>query len=485
MTETRKETTKRSADEIIDAMLEEYGTSREAVLGEEGIWGTLKKRLVERALAGELTHHLGYRAGQKPAGARNQRNGYSKKRVLGEEGAMEIAVPRDREGSFEPVLIAKGQRRFDGFDQRIIALYARGMTVREIGGFLREQYGVDVGADFISTVTDAVLEEVQEWQSRPLERMYPVVFFDALRVKIRDAGTVKNKAVHLALGVDADGNREVLGIWIEPNEGAKFWMRVMSELRDRGVEDILIAVVDGLKGFPEAVAAVFPQAQVQTCIVHLTRYSLGFCNWKDRAAVARELKGVYRARNPEEARRRLDEFDRGELGRKYPMIAQSWRRNWEEVIPFFGYPEEPERSGDRLPGGQPAGRGAAESNPADDLHDQRDREPEHAVAQGDQEPGALPERRGGHEADLSGLAGDRKEVEKAAGDLGRGGPAVRDPVRGEVQEMRVVVFRMGATRPQTPRFGGNWGALPRLPETGRNQRKQPDLKHKKSGRSRS
>ena len=197
-----------------------------------------------------------------------------------------------------------------------------------------------MGADFISTVTDAVLEEVQEWQNRPLERMYPVVFFDALRVKIRDEGTVKNKAVYLALGVGADGIREVLGIWIEQNEGAKFWLRVMNELRNRGVEDILIAAVDGLKGFPEAITAVFPQAQVQTCIVHLTRYSLSFCGWKERQAVARELKNVYRAESAEIAMQRLQEFDQGVLGRKYPMIAESWKRNWEEVIPFFSYPQE-------------------------------------------------------------------------------------------------------------------------------------------------
>jgi len=339
MTKTT-ETGRRSADEMIDAMLEEYGTSREAVLGKQGIWEMLKKRLVERALAGELTHHLGYPPGVKPEGAQNQRNGYSKKTVLGEEGAMEIAVPRDRAGSFEPLIIAKGQRRFEGFDEKIIAMYARGMTVREIRGFLLDQYGVDVGADFISTVTDAVVEEVQEWQNRPLERMYPVVFFDALRVKIRDEGTVKNKAVYLALGVGADGNRDVLGIWIEQSEGAKFWLRVMNDLRNRGVEDILIAAVDGLKGFPEAIGTVFPEAQVQTCIVHLTRYSLSFCGWKERKAVAQELQNIYRAESAAMARQRLEEFDQSGLGRKYSMIGESWKRNWEEVIPFFSYPPE-------------------------------------------------------------------------------------------------------------------------------------------------
>jgi len=339
MTKTT-ETGKRSADEMIDAMLEEYGTSREAVLGKQGIWETLKKRLVERALAGELTHHLGYRAGEKPEWEENQRNGYSKKTMIGEEGAMEIAVPRDRLGSFEPLLIAKGQRRFEGFDEKIIAMYARGMTVREIRGFLLDQYEVDVGADFISTVTDAVVEEVQEWQNRPLERMYPVVFFDALRVKIRDEGTVKNKAVYLALGVGADGNRDVLGIWIEQSEGAKFWLRVMNDLRNRGVEDILIAAVDGLKGFPEAIGTVFTEAQVQTCIVHLTRYSLSFCGWKERKAVAQELQNIYRAESAAMARQRLEEFDQSDLGRKYSMIGESWKRNWEEVIPFFSYPPE-------------------------------------------------------------------------------------------------------------------------------------------------
>jgi len=327
-------------DEIIEALLEKYGITPEGIFGEEGLLTHLKKRVVEKALAGELTHHLGYEKGSKPEGTENHRNGYSKKTLLGEEGEMEVSIPRDRAGSFEPLMIAKGQKRFEGFDERIIAMYARGMTVRDIRGFLLDQYRVDVGADFISTVTESVMEEVQEWQNRPLERMYPIVFFDALRVKIRDEGSVKNKAVYLALGVASDGSKEVLGIWVEQNEGAKFWLRVMNELRNRGVEDILIAAVDGLKGFPEAITAVFPQAQVQTCIVHLTRYSLSFCGWKERQAVARELKSVYRAENAEIALKRLEEFDAGPLGRRYPMIAESWKRNWQEVIPFFSYPQE-------------------------------------------------------------------------------------------------------------------------------------------------
>ena len=314
-------------DELIEALLEKYGRSQEAILGENGLLAELKKRVVEKALSGELTHHLGYRPGEKPEGEENHRNGYSRKTILGEEGKMEIAVPRDRAGSFEPLLIPKGQRRFEGFDEKIIAMYARGMTVREIQGFLLDQYRVEVGADFISTVTDAVLEEVYEWQNRPLDQMYPVVFFDAMRVKIRDEGSVRNKAVYLALGMTAEGIKEVLGIWVEQNEGAKFWLKVMNELRNRGVEDILIAVVDGLKGFPEAITTVFPEANVQTCIVHLTRYSLSFCGWKDRQKVANELKTIYRAETAETAAQRLGEFEAGPWGKKFPMIGQSWRRN--------------------------------------------------------------------------------------------------------------------------------------------------------------
>ncbi len=340
MTKTKRRGSYEAGDELIEALLKEYGITREGVFGEEGLLMQLKKRVVEKALSGELTHHLGYEKGSKPEWASNHRNGYSKKTVIGEEGEMEVSIPRDRAGSFEPLMIAKGQKRFEGFDERIIAMYARGMTVRDIRGFLLDQYRVDVGADFISTVTESVMEEVQEWQRRPLERMYPIVFFDALRVKIRDEGSVKNKAVYLALGVAPDGTKDILGIWVEQNEGAKFWLRVMNELRNRGVEDILIAAVDGLKGFPEAITAVFPEAQVQTCIVHLTRYSLSFCGWKERQAVAKELKNIYRAENAEMALKRLEEFDIGPLGRRYPMIAESWKRNWQEVIPFFSYPQE-------------------------------------------------------------------------------------------------------------------------------------------------
>jgi putative transposase len=326
-------------DELLEQLLEGY-QKPEDLLGEDGIFQELKKALVEKALGAELTHHLGYEKGQKPSrAASNTRNGHGKKRVKSDGGEMELSVPRDREGSFEPQLIKKGQRRFDGFDDKIISMYARGMTVREIQGHLKEMYGVMVSPDLISRVTDAVLEEVREWQSRPLDAIYPLVIFDALRVKIRDEGVVRNKAVYLALGMNVDGVKQVLGLWIEQTEGAKFWLRVMTELKNRGVTDILIAVVDGLKGFPEAITSVFPQAQVQTCIVHMVRHSLRFVPWKDRKEVAADLKAIYRAETVEAAQDRLADFEE-KWGAKYPTIGQSWRRNWEQIIPFLAYPQE-------------------------------------------------------------------------------------------------------------------------------------------------
>lgn len=248
-----------------------------------------------------------------------------------------MEIPRDRQSSFDPQLIAKYQRRFPGFDEKIISMYARGMSVREIVGHLRDLYGVDVSPDLISAVTDAVLDDVAAWQARPLEPVYPLVFFDALRVKIRDEGLVRNKAIHIALGVRADGTKEILGLWLEQNEGAKFWLRVMNELRNRGVEDILIAVVDGLKGFPEAILAVFPDATVQTCIVHLLRNSLDFVSYKDRKTVAAALKAIYRAKDATDGEKALSDFEASEWGRKYPAIGQSWRRAWNEVVPFFAF----------------------------------------------------------------------------------------------------------------------------------------------------
>src|SRR5690348_14177453 len=272
-------------DEVIEELLQGY-RSPEDLLGEEGLFKELKKRLLERALGAELTEHLGYEKGD-PAGrgSGNSRNGTSAKTILTEDGEIDIAVPRDRAGSFEPQLIAKGQTRFDGFDDKILSLYARGMTVREIQGHLAELYGTEVSPDLISRVTDAVLDEVREWQNRPLDPLYPVIFFDALRVKIRDEGLVRNKAVYVALALNSEGEKEVLGLWIEQTEGAKFWLKVVNELKTRGVNDILIAVVDGLKGFPEAIGTVFPLTTVQTCIIHLIRNSLAFVSWKDRKLI--------------------------------------------------------------------------------------------------------------------------------------------------------------------------------------------------------
>ena len=298
-----------------------------------------RKALIERALGGELTHHLGYPPGaDKPDDASNHRNGSTAKTVLTDTGPLRIEVPRDRQGSFEPVLIPKHARRFTGFDDKIVAMYARGMTVREIKGFLLESYGTDVSPEFISSVTDAVMAEVTAWQARPLEPMYPVVFFDALRVKIREDAVVRNKAVYLALGVLPDGTRDILGLWIETTEGAKFWMKVFNDLKTRGVADILIAVTDGLKGMAEAIQAVFPTTTLQTCIVHLIRNSLDFASWKDRKALAKAIRPIYTAPSAEAAQAELDAFERGPWGQKFPTLVGAWRRAWDKVIPFFAFP---------------------------------------------------------------------------------------------------------------------------------------------------
>jgi putative transposase len=328
-------------NEILDELLKDKDPK--TIFSSEGLLGELKKALAERVLNAEMDHHLAdstqdeVSEGEKPG---NRRNGYSKKTVLSENEAMELAIPRDRRGSFEPQLIAKYQRRFPGFDDKIISMYARGMSVREIQGHLRDLYGIEASPQLISTVTDAVLEEVGRWQSRPLDPLYALVFFDALRVKMRDEGTVRNKAVYLAIGVTPEGRKDVLGIWIEQTEGAKFWLRVMTEIKSRGVNDILIAIVDGLKGFPEAINAVFAETQIQTCIVHLIRNSLDFCSWKDRKPVAQELKSVYRADDAQAAAAALQEFEDGPWGKKFAAITAMWRRHWAHVIPFFAYPPE-------------------------------------------------------------------------------------------------------------------------------------------------
>lgn len=326
--------------EILDQLLAGGSLKPEDLAGEDGLFRRLKKALLERALGAELTHHLGYEKGD-PAGrgSGNSRNGTSSKALLTDDGEIEIEVPRDRAGTFEPVIVAKGQTRFDGFDEKIISLYGRGMTVREIQGHLAELYGTEVSPDLISKVTDAILDEVREWQSRPLEAIYPVVFFDALRVKIRDEGMVKNKAVYVVLGITASGEKDVLGLWIEQTEGAKFWLKVMNDLRNRGVADILIAVVDGLKGFPEAINSVFPKAMVQTCIVHLIRNNLSFVSWKDRKAILPSIKAIYHAENADAALLRLEDFE-AEWGKRYPAIGAAWRRAWEHVIPFFAFAPE-------------------------------------------------------------------------------------------------------------------------------------------------
>lgn len=320
-------------------LLEQFGDGPMTAEAINAATMALKKALIERALGGEMKHHLGYAPGAaKPAAVTNHRNGKGGKTVLTQDGPVRIDVPRDRDGSFEPLLIPKHERRFTGFDDKIVAMYARGMTVRDIQGFLQEQYGTTVSPEFISSVTDEVMAEVNAWQSRPLEPMYPVVFFDALRVKIREDAVVRNKAVYLALGVLPDGTRDILGLWIENTEGAKFWMKVFNDLKTRGVNDILIAVTDGLKGMPEALAVVFPVTTLQTCIVHLIRNSLDYASWKDRRALAAAIRPIYTATSAQAAQAELDAFMTGPWGQKFPTVGAAWRNAWDRVIPFFSFP---------------------------------------------------------------------------------------------------------------------------------------------------
>jgi len=320
--------------DILDQLL--AGRDPKDLFAKDGLVDELKKALSERILNTELDEHL---SGEAASGSGNHRNGSSKKSMLTGTSKVTLDIPRDRSGTFDPKLIAKYQRRCPEFDEKIISMYARGMSVREIRGHLEDIYGIDVSPDLISAVTDAVLDEVNEWQNRPLEFCYAIVFFDCLRVKIRDEGFVRNKAVYIALGILPDGTKHVLGLWIEQTEGAKFWMRVMNELKNRGLSDILIAVVDGLKGFPEAINAVFPETIVQTCVVHLIRYSMNFAAFKDRKEVAKALKAVYRAKDADAALLALNEFEAGPWGEKYPAIAPGWRRNWDLIIPFFAFPQ--------------------------------------------------------------------------------------------------------------------------------------------------
>lgn len=327
------------SNELIDSLLADY-KKPEDLIGENGLLKQLTKRLVERALQAEMAEHLGHAKNANVANATgNTRNGKSLKTLKGEFGELPIEIPRDRHGSFEPQIIPKHQTRWDGFDQKILSLYARGMTVREIQSHLEEMYGAEVSPTLISSVTEAVMADAQAWQSRPLDALYPIVYLDCIHVKVRDGGVVRAKAVYLALGINMAGEKEILGLWIAQTEGAKFWLQVVTELKSRGVQDIFIACVDGLKGFPEAIEAVFPKTAVQLCIVHMVRNSLNYVGWKLRKVVAADLRNIYTAATENEAQMRLQEFE-DKWGTDYPTIVKSWRSNWARITPFFEYPPE-------------------------------------------------------------------------------------------------------------------------------------------------
>lgn len=332
---------KKNEPDKLDQLVEELtkDATAEELLKDSGLLKELKKRLVETALDAELTDHLGYEKHSPDGhGTGNSRNGKSSKRVISGDGEMDIVVPRDRDGSFDPQLVRKRQVRLPGFDEKVLSLYARGMTTRELQDHLEEIYEVEVSPTLISRVTDAVLDDVKAWQNRPLDPVWPIVYLDAIHLKIRTDGRVQNRAVYVALGVNLAGKKELLGLWIGQSEGAKFWLNVLTELQARGVQDILIAAVDGLTGFPEAIESIFPKTEVQLCIVHMVRNSLRYVSWKHRKAVARDLKAVYSAATPEAAEQALTAFEE-KWSSQYPMASKSWRERWENVIPFFGYPE--------------------------------------------------------------------------------------------------------------------------------------------------
>ena len=330
------------SDELVDQLMA-GAKAGEEITGQGGLLSQLTKRMVERAMEVELTDHLGYEThAEPPGGTGNTRNGSTPKTLITEHGEVRINTPRDREGSFEPQIVRKRQRRFDGFDDKILALYARGMSTRDISAHLEEIYGVEVGRDLISKVTDAVMEDARAWQTRPLDDVYPVVFLDALVLKIRDGGSVQRKACYLALAINLDGDREVLGMWFQDTEGAKFWMQVLSELKQRGVQDILIACVDGLKGFPEAIEAIFPATTVQTCIVHLIRASLRYVPRRQFDAVTKDLKPIYTAINPDQAMLALEAFET-KWGEQLPIVPRIWREAWQHVIPFMAFEPEVRR----------------------------------------------------------------------------------------------------------------------------------------------
>jgi putative transposase len=328
--------------ELVDELLKGY-QKPEDIIGENGLLKRLTKALLERAMNAELTTHLGYEK-HDPAGNKsgNSRNGTTSKTVKGEFGEIVVETPRDRNSTFEPQILSKHQTRFEGFDEKILSLYARGMTTREIQGHLQEMYGVEVSPTLISDVTDAVLDEVKNWQTRPLEPIYGVIYLDALYVKMRHEGRVENRAVYVAIGIDLEGRKDVLGLWTSNNEGAKFWLGVLTELKNRGVRDVLIVCIDGLKGFPQAIEAVFPEARVQLCIVHMVRASLNYVSWKERKLVATDLKSVYRAASERQAAKELDEFI-AKWGGKYQAIGKLWKENWDRISPFFDFPAEVRR----------------------------------------------------------------------------------------------------------------------------------------------
>ena len=328
---------------ISPELLKEY-KSPEDMFSTDGLLQQLTKALVERAMQAELTHHLGYdKNAPEGKNSGNSRNGSFPKTIKGKRGQLQIDVPRDRAGDYSPKIIKKGQTRFDGFDDKIISMYSRGMTTRDIQAHLKEIYGVEVSPDLISTVTDAVIDEVRAWQSRPLDPLYPILYLDALVVKVKDQGRVSNKAIYLAIGVNCSGLKEVLGMWASETEGAKFWLAIITELKNRGVRDIFIACVDGLKGFPEAIETVYPKTQVQLCLVHLMRNSLAYVSYKDRKGVAADLKAVYNSATSDEAEAHLQEFS-AKWDARYPLIAKSWRASWSRIIPMFSYPDEIRRA---------------------------------------------------------------------------------------------------------------------------------------------
>ena len=396
---------RRISDEVIDELLAGASTEEE-IAGPGGLLAELTKRLVERAMEVELTEHVGYEPHcEPPGGAANQRNGTTPKTLITEHGKVQLDAPRDRDGSFEPKIVRKRQRRFVGFDDKILALYSRGLSMRDIEAHLQEIYGVKVRRELISKVTDAVMDDVREWAKRPLEDIYPIVFLDCMVLKIREGGSVQRRALYLALGVTLDGDRDVLGMWFQETEGAKFWMQVLTDLKTRGVRDILICCVDGLTGFPEAIEAIFPQTTVQTCIVHLIRSSLKYVPRREREQVARDLKPIYTAKDADQAQAELEAFD-DKWGQRFPVITQAW------LTPG---------TRDPVPRVPPRG-------PPGDLHDERDRGTQPPAAQGDQDQGQLPERGRRPQARLPRPA-KRRPAMDANPELDDGAARVQNPLR--------------------------------------------------------